>query len=361
MLFGCIAVFMASCSNNTQTTIKSYSDGPYIVNRGDSVSILFQRPDFTFDSLTVGSSGVNALNFKCLFDSIDVPSLTFRMVPKSDNVEHTFSMPTRLLAMSDIEGDYKRYYKLLLSNGVIDSAYNWTFGEGHLVVLGDLVDRGDYVTQCLWLTYYLEEEAKKYGGAVHYLPGNHEQLVLLGYDVYAAPKYQRNFERLGLGIPELFATNTVLGSWISGKNAIIKIGDLLFVHGGVSPSILKYGMTLGQMNAEIKRDIATQEFQTDESAALLTSEGLLWYRGLIEADDEYEKITEPELDVILDKFDCKSIIIGHTPVDSLSADFSGKVIRLCVMNYADNSALYIENGRPFAVDDKGSKIDIESD
>jgi hypothetical protein len=267
-------------------------------------------------------------------------------------------MPGRLLALSDIEGDYERFYRLLLSNNVIDSSYNWTFGEGHLVILGDLVDRGDYVTQCLWLTYYLEEEAKKHGGAVHYLLGNHEQLVLLGYDVYSAPKYLRNFEMLGSGISELFASNTILGSWVRSKNSIIKSGDLLFVHGGISPSILEYGMSLEQMNAGIRRDIATQDFGTDESAALLTTEGILWYRGLIESGDEYGKITEPELDKILDTFDCKSIIIGHTPVESLSTDFSGKIIRLNVMDYDDNPALYIENGKKYAVDDNGNKAEL---
>lgn len=354
-----VIVLGTACSDSNKKVLDSYADGPYIINKHDSMSILFQKFDGSFDSLAIANTGAETFEFRCLFDSIDCPSLTFRLQPKSDDKNNVFSMPDRLLALSDIEGDYEKYYRLLLSNHVIDSAYNWTFGEGHLVVLGDLVDRGKYVTQCLWLTYRLEEEAKKHGGKVHYLLGNHEQLVLLGYDEYCAPKYHRNFKAFNKSISQLFDSNTVLGNWIRNKNSIIKIGDLLFVHGGISPSILKYNMSFSEMNNEIRRNIATQDFSTDESWALLTVEGLLWYRGLVEASDGYEKITQPELDKILDTYNCRSIIIGHTPVEKISTDFSGKVIRLNIMYYDDNSALYIENGKQYVVDDNQNKKPID--
>lgn len=353
-----VMIIFISYSNESETIIKSYADGPYIANKGDSISIIFQKSDFSFDSLSVSKEYAYNTKLECLFDSINCPALTFQLHPKSDDTDNVFSMPDKLFAISDIEGDYEKYYQLLISNNIIDTTYNWVFGNGHLVIVGDLMDRGNYVTQCLWLTYHLEEEAKKHGGKVHYLLGNHEQLVLLGYDVYCSPKYLNNFKILELDISQLFSSNTLLGSWIRNKNSIIKIGDLLFVHGGISPSIQKYNLSLDQMNNEIRRDIATQNFMTDESAALLTGEGIIWYRGLIEAEDNYEKISESELDEILIFFDCKSIIIGHTPVEDISADFSGKVIRLNVMYYDNNSALYIENGKKYIVDDKKNKIEL---
>jgi hypothetical protein len=268
--------------------ITSYSDGPYILDRGDSSLILFQKTDFTFDSLVISNAEFRNVKFRCSFDSIDCPTLTFQIRQDSEENYDSIALPNKLIALSDIEGNYQKYFQLLVSNSVIDSNYNWIFGEGHLVIVGDLVDRGDYVTQCLWLTYYLEQEAINHGGRVHYLLGNHEQLVLLGYDNYSSPKYHINYEKAQKDISQLFDSTSVLGNWLKTRKSILKTGDILFVHGGISPSILEYDLSLQKINSEIQRDIATQDFKTDESFALLTGEGILWYRGLIEPCDELE-------------------------------------------------------------------------
>ena len=117
-------------------------------------------------------------------------------------------------------------------------------------------------------------------------------------------------------------------------------------------------MSLDKINSEIRRDIATQDFQTDESLALLTDQGILWYRGLIESDEGYEKISEEELDLVLNSFDCETIVVGHTPVDSVSEDFHGKVIRLDVDHYKNSSALLIENNKKYVVDTKGNRTEL---
>lgn len=281
------------------------------------------------------------------------PSLSFHAHSTIADNQDTFTMPDKLLAISDIEGNFNKYFHLLVSNNVIDTNYNWIFGNGHLIINGDLVDRGNYVTQCLWLTYHLEDQAKQKGGKFHYLLGNHEQLNLLGYDNYCAPMYRRIYDKLQIDNSQFYSTNSILGSWLRNKNSMVKIGDLVFVHGGISPSILKYNLTIDKINSEIKRDIATQDFKSDESMALLTEEGILWYRGLIEKSDVYDKIAENELDKILISFKCKSILVGHTPVDRISKDFNRKVIRLDVDHYENSSALYIEKGIQYIIDDKG--------
>jgi len=56
---------------------------------------------------------------------------------------------------------------LLQVNGVIDHALNWSYSSGHLVLIGDMVDRGNNVVPLLWLIYKLEGEAKLAGGDVH--------------------------------------------------------------------------------------------------------------------------------------------------------------------------------------------------
>lgn len=353
-----LSLIYYSCSNISDIVITSYSDGPYILAREDSTLIIFQNPDYTFDSLKISNVDIEHVQFQCNFDSINCPPLTFHLNQDMIETNDSVSLPEKLLAISDIEGNFEKYYQLLISNNVIDTNYNWIFGNGHLVIVGDLVDRGDYVTQCLWLTYHLEQEAVKHGGKVHYLLGNHEQIDLLGYDVYCSPKYLGNYKKIHKNINQLFDSNTELGSWLRDKNSILKTGNLIFVHGGISPTLLKYDLSLQKINSEIQRDIATQDFKTDESSALLTEEGILWYRGLIEPNEGYEKISEEGLDKILNSFDCKTIIVGHTPVDSISQDFNGKVIRLDVDHYENSSALLIENNKKYIVDIKGNKIEL---
>ncbi|RYZ50966.1 MAG: metallophosphoesterase, partial [Sphingobacteriales bacterium] len=91
-----------------------------------------------------------------------------------------YPMPSRLLIISDIEGNFKGFYDFLIGNKVIDSGFNWIFGDGHLVLLGDFVDRGNFVIQVLWLVYMLEQKAAAAGGQVHYILGNHEIINLEG-------------------------------------------------------------------------------------------------------------------------------------------------------------------------------------
>ena len=67
-----------------------------------------------------------------------------------------------------------------MAGKVIDTDLTWSFGDGHLVIVGDVFDRGPNVTECLWLIYRLEQEASAAGGAVHFLLGNHELMVMRG-------------------------------------------------------------------------------------------------------------------------------------------------------------------------------------
>ena len=75
-------------------------------------------------------------------------------------------------------GNFDCFQSLLRAAGVIDSTYHWTLADGHLVVIGDVMDRGVDVMPIFWLLYELEGEAQQAGGTVSFLLGNHETLVL---------------------------------------------------------------------------------------------------------------------------------------------------------------------------------------
>ena len=76
-----------------------------------------------------------------------------------------------------------------MNNKIIDSDLKWVFGEGQLVLLGDVFDRGALVTETLWFLYELQIQAQKSEGNVHLLLGNHEIMALTGDHRYLNYKY----------------------------------------------------------------------------------------------------------------------------------------------------------------------------
>ncbi len=89
----------------------------------------------------------------------------------------TYKKVSKIAALSDLHGQYDLSIKILRKNKIIDKGLNWTYGDGHLVIVGDVFDRGDKVTELLWFIYNLEGKAEKQGGKVHYLLGNHEFMI----------------------------------------------------------------------------------------------------------------------------------------------------------------------------------------
>ena len=356
LLFIMMVVGAFSFIWNSILVIPSNEDGPYIFHGSKKASIMIMDGMSDIDTLTIGKEELYNANFLCKFDGADIKPLQFQLRRKHQVPPEKYDMPTRMFVLSDIEGNFEAYYNLLVANKVIDKDYNWIFGDGHLIHIGDMVDRGEYVTQCLWLTYHLEQEAAKHGGRVSFILGNHEQLVLLGNKDYAADKYKELYQRLQTIPSKLYSDRTELGRWLRSKNSIIKVGDYIFVHAGISPEMLKYGLNITQMNRLVRRKIDKYIFDSEEEKALLYNDGILWYRGLVESNGNYEKIEEGQLNTILKTYGAKTIVVGHTPVGSVSEDFGGKVIRTDVSHYDNSSALYFENGVKYVVDAKGNRI-----
>ena len=86
---------------------------------------------------------------------------SFRLKKELTKEPAVYEMPEKLIAISDIEGEFEAFRSFLIANGVMNEKYKWTFGKGHLVTVGDFFDRGLMVTQTLWLIYHLENQAEK--------------------------------------------------------------------------------------------------------------------------------------------------------------------------------------------------------
>ena len=69
--------------------------------------------------------------------------------------------------------------EILQTAGLVDAKLRWTGGTTVYVQTGDILDRGAKVREALDLLIRLEDEAKRSGGRVEFLLGNHEVMNLL--------------------------------------------------------------------------------------------------------------------------------------------------------------------------------------
>lgn len=263
-----------------------------------------------------------------------------------------------IAVVSDIHGQYDLMVALLKNHSIVNENLDWSFGKGHLVINGDIMDRGDKVTEILWLAYKLEQQALKSGGRVHFLVGNHELMVARDDLRYLHPKYVTAAEIMGITIGELYGFNSILGNWIRQRPAIITINDLLFVHAGISPELIDRKMTAKSVNKMFQETILgpfpPKAKKEDDYWFLMESNGPVWYRGYFDKGE----ITESGIDEILSYFKSKHIIVGHTSFQTVSSHFGGKVIGVdsSIKDGEDGEILIVEKGKLFRGLKDGGKV-----
>ena len=239
-----------------------------------------------------------------------------------------------VFAVSDIHGEYAALLEILKNTGVVDDKLRWNWDDGHLVVLGDIFDRGAEVTECLWFIHRLEREAMLAGGRVHYLLGNHEKMVLRGDLRYVNEKYLSGIvDRTQITYDDLFGPHMELGRWLRSKHIAVKLNDILFVHGGLSPEVVERGLSLDDMNtaARIGIDMYSYEMAfTELPWFLFSSNGPLWYRGYHGPRDGFPQTTSAQLDSILDHYGAETIVVGHSEIPQVTRLYEGRVYAIDV-------------------------------
>jgi hypothetical protein len=200
-----------------------------------------------------------------------------------------FSDVDRVVAVADIHGAYDAFEQILARAAVIGEDREWTGGATHLVIVGDVLDRGPESRRALDLIMRLEPEARAAGGRVHLVLGNHEVMNLTGdlryvsaaeFAAFAAEesaelrsaaldRYLATLngpvdspaarEAFDLAFPpgffahrRAFSPEGVYGSWLLGKPLLLVIGDLAFVHGGLAEAVSANGSNL---NAALRQQL----------------------------------------------------------------------------------------------------------
>ncbi|AKT37875.1 metallophosphoesterase [Chondromyces crocatus] len=291
------------------------------------------------------------------------PASSASAAPPPAEDRSAFALPAvpRLIALGDLHGDLAATRAALRLAGAIDDKDHWIGGTLTLVQNGDQVDRGDHDRAILDLFERLAEEARAAGGAVHALNGNHELMNAQGDLRYVTEGAFRDFEGIGgldLSHPRLsmmppmararaaaFMPGGPYARKIADRKVILMVGDTVFVHAGVLPAHVRYG--IGKMNRETSAWLEGQS--ASPPAAVLAEDGPVWtrrYGGKDLGPDDCEVLGRA-----LEGLGAKRMVIGHTVhKEGIAPGCDGRVWRVDV----GMSAYY--GGRPAVLEIAGETV-----
>lgn len=259
----------------------------------------------------------------------------------------------RIVALGDIHGDFNLLIKILLLVGVIDEDYNWIGGDTVVVQVGDQIDRcrpnnslkcsdknatlNDEASDIRILKFMTElhNSALKDNGQVISLFGNHEFMNIQGDMRYVSYKGIREFD--------YYQDKETGKTFVDGEEArkhafqpgneyakflgctrlsAVVIGDFLFAHAGIVPHYanelqLNGRKDINKLNKLVRKWLIG-EIELDKVDKIVSSNknSMFWNRilgnipdNLSLKDDQCQLYVKP----IIDLFDLKGMIIGHTP------------------------------------------------
>lgn len=252
-----------------------------------------------------------------------VPTITLNKV--ATLAADILPQPRRWAAVSDVHGQAGLLLRLLTAQRIVDGDGHWRWGKGVLVIVGDVVDRGPEQVEALWTIYRLAQEAKVAGGRVELLLGNHEIMLLAGDLRYLHPKYAEVARLLGRSYDLLFAADSELGAWLRRRATLLKVGDTLFVHGGLHPAFAGSKLDPGAINRAFRARLGASRDALaldPEGRWLLGGQGPAWYRGYFEPG----QATQAEVEALLASADVARMVVGHTTVDAITSLYRGRII-----------------------------------
>jgi hypothetical protein len=321
--------------------------------------------------------------------------------------QHEWTDVTRIVAIGDLHGSYEKALRILKAAGLIDDDLRWSGGEEHLVITGDVLDRGTGGRELMDLLRRLQGESQAAGGYVHMLLGNHEAMNLMRDLRYVNPVAFQSFaseekkpdRRAALKSylasrpknanrevatnefekkypPGYFARQQSLnpdgeyGEWLLGLPAIVKVNDVIYMHGGLTEEIAEVGVdeTNRLVQSDLRRhmesrgvlekkgivepwmeyvDILWVRQQGKEQGDKLPEElrlavdglvgtsdslmlggrGPLWYRG---GSHEDERIERDSLERTLELMDARAIVVAHSPTAGreITSRFQNRLFRI---------------------------------
>lgn len=273
----------------------------------------------------------------------------------------------RILAIGDLHGDLDQSRRALRLAGLLssDGQDRWVGGNAVLVQVGDILDRGGDEIAIMSLLHWLNLQAQLKGGAVFQVNGNHETMNVEGDFRYVDPTgfyeadnfvefceeefcgdWEAAFSKWRIVSEKRKAAKSVSYNWmpwnllkmqkgmaarnflfrpggplaleLSKHGVVLKVNDWLFVHGGIHPHHVAYG--LERINKEVSQWMTgTDSLGKPVQMPFVATRGfdsVVWSR--LYSRETFEK---PEdgfracsmLKSALDAAGAKGMVVGHTP------------------------------------------------
>ena len=266
----------------------------------------------------------------------------------------------RLVAIGDVHGDFKQTMRALELGKVMDADGRWVGGTTVLVQVGDILDRGDNELAIMRKFANLAKQARKEGGDVLVVHGNHEIMNVLGdfrYATkgayaecarYAEAKRQKLVEKLGeenapplpetpedvnpetyrgvLARRDLFLPGGEMAMRMAKNPTVLQVGDTVFAHAGIDMRAVEYGFQA--LNDDVAAWMAG--VKKTPPNMVLEEKGVVWTReyGGADAGVTAEASACRRLGEALDAVGAKRLVVGHTPQQGgVSSGCSGRLWR----------------------------------
>ena len=245
----------------------------------------------------------------------------------------------KVYAFGDIHGDFNAFIYVLNRAGLINNEYHWCGGDAHVVQVGDILDRkirdGVYSDEdsefdIISLILRLQLEAYMSGGGFHPVIGNHELMNILGIFDYVSPMGMQHFKNAEGRLKYFKIGNDFCKYLACAWNPVIKIGDFIFCHGGLSYNIVK-NYSIDEINFIMRDTLYGNTAHLNQryfSDLFLGEHSILWTRIFsVDVPKHKEIQASKQLDKILTHWNAKYLVLGHTPqINGVRMRFGGKVI-----------------------------------
>ena len=246
------------------------------------------------------------------------------------------SKQDRIIVIGDLHADYQKLLYIFKKKlKLLDENNKWIGKNTVVVQLGDQVDGGGRYPNCssygemniIRFLDYVHNEAKKYGGGVYSLIGNHEMMNMLGDYRYTSLKDR-------IGKQSYFKIGTPFAKKMANSRyVILKIGSVLFVHGGILPHHFNE-FTDPTIFIKYINDLMKQLFNgtinktnSNVQKLFLDSQSPLWNREL--GHKNILPQTTIDIDKVLEFFNVNHIVIGHSIQEKqINSVYNNKVWRV---------------------------------
>lgn len=241
----------------------------------------------------------------------------------------------RIVVIGDLHGDWDITKKIFIRYKLIDTNGKWIARpkDTQVVQVGDIVDRGgrpdtvgDECSEIKIMDFLdeIHEQAQLYGGGVYCILGNHEIMNVVGNFTYAGEESIKCFGGEDMRKKAFKPGGYMAKRFACTRNAVMKIGSFLFVHGGFNEKHLT--KSIPEINSIMRKYLngAKELYDKDFIDYYMAYNGILWNRELSIGSPDCEK-----LEKILKHFKVNGLIVGHTvQTNGINSKCNNKIWRV---------------------------------